>query len=311
MKAFLMIGLLILASMLGSCVLPVQGTPPPQTLAPGAIYTQAVQTVQAQLTAAFFTPTPGEPTRTVTPPVPTMALVSPEVTQTISVTISSTVTLALPDIPPLTAEFTITPPPPSETPLIVASDPRLNLGPVDFSDPFDSAVNWALTVDDHIQMQVIDGAMILTAFNPGMYNGWGFSWPFLRDFYLEIHATTGETCAGRDRYGIMFRAPDANRGYLLGISCGGEYALWYWNGDREINIVNWTSSPEISKGPNQVNRLGIRAQGDRLGIFVNGALLQEILDSTNLEGYFGLFIGAGQTAGFQVKVDNLEYWELE
>ena len=308
MKTYRIAGYLLLVSLINSCVLPVQGTPPPDTLVPGFIYTQAVYTVQAQLTAAFYTPTITEPAFTGTPmePIETPSLA--ETTQAlITATPSPVVFTETADLPTTTATSTSVPP----TDAPVTTDLGQSLGEPDFFDPFDSGSNWALTNDEHIQMQVKDGQMVLTAYNPGAYNGWGFSSAFLHNFYLEIHVTSGGQCAGRDRFGIVFRAPDASRGYLLGVDCEGEFALWYWNGDREISILNWTQSEVILKGPNQVNRLGINAQDDRLGIYANGILLQEIQDSTNLEGYFGLFIGAGQTIGFSVQIDSLEYWEYK
>jgi hypothetical protein len=268
-------------------------------------------TVEAQLTAVFFTPTTEVLKPTENP--------TAELEASVQASATPAITSTLYEIPAFTETETVTP---EEiftatstaiqtNPNVETSDPRDNLGEPDFIDSFDSSVNWALTNDNFINMAIREGQLNLTAYQPGLYNGWGFSWPNLENFYLEIRTSAQVPCGGRDRYGVIFRAPDVYRGYLLGFSCAGEYALWYWNGDREISIIGWTESSAILNGPNQENRLGIKAQGDHLAIYANGVLLQDLLDSTNLEGYFGLFIGAGQTVGFSIKVDSLEYWVLD
>jgi hypothetical protein len=171
------------------------------------------------------------------------------------------------------------------------------------------AQNWPIYTDDHVGFEVKDGQMVLTAFNPDFYNGWMLSWIEPMDFYLEITGTHG-ACSGRDRFGVVFRAPDGNSGYLFGFSCDGRYSLWYWNGKEETDLVDWKSDSFILAGEGKTNRLGVLADGSRIALYANGNLLTEIQDSTSGQGGVGLFVGAVETENYMARVDELAYWNL-
>jgi len=69
---------------------------------------------------------------------------------------------------------------------------------------------------------------------------------------------------------------EADRGYLFGISCDGQYSLRKWDGkagDKGVMtvLVNWTASPSIQAGSNKTNTIGFMAVGDRLILYANGA----------------------------------------
>ncbi len=144
-------------------------------------------------------------------------------------------------------------------------------------------------------------------------DGWRLSWPRIGDVYLEMTAVTG-TGSGTDHYGLIFRVPDidaADRGYLFGVTCDGRYSLRAWDGEEMTSLVRATSHPSIRAGSEQTNRVGVMAQGDRLRLYVNGVLLQEIRDETfTAEGGFGVFIGARTTSGFSIEVTEVAYWDI-
>jgi hypothetical protein len=75
-------------------------------------------------------------------------------------------------------------------------------------------------------------------------------------------------------------------------------------------LIPWTPSPQIIKGPDQTNRLGCMAEGNKLSLYANGKLLATIEDDTYPEGGIGLFVGAVKTEGFTVLFDEVAYWEL-
>ena len=147
--------------------------------------------------------------------------------------------------------------------------------------------------------------------NPEAVDEWGFSnQPALKDFYLEIVAKTVDACSGLDRYGVLVRAPDTNKGYVYGFSCDGRYRLYQWDGKNYQAIQEWKASGLITAGPGQTNRLGIWMKGDTIRLYANRKLLAEFKDDTYNEGRFGLFIGSGETKDFQVDVDEVDYWKL-
>ena len=76
-------------------------------------------------------------------------------------------------------------------------------------------------------------------------------------------------------------------------------------------LLGMPFSEKIHKGPNQTNTLGIWIKGPIIRLYVNNNLLEEINDSTLLNGgHFGLFINARQTPGFTIYMDEISYWIL-
>ncbi len=108
----------------------------------------------------------------------------------------------------------------------------------------------------------------------------------------------------------MVRAPDANQGYFLELSCGGQYKFQRWDGSKFLTLVNWTENSAIKSGSGQENRLGLKAEGDRFTFYANGVKIGEASDASYAEGRYGLFVSASSTPGFTVEVDEVDYWTL-
>jgi len=300
---------LILVLLLSACKLPASGVTPPATEA-DIVYTQAVETVSAELTRAVGqTPTAVVPTKgssgedLATPqeaaPTALAATETPQSTVVEPVKQEATATVAL----------TVTP---TEKPgaTLPASDPRTGLGSPTFEDTFDTGENWPLYIDKHGSFEIKEGKLTMTAFWADYYNSWMLSWPNLEDFYLEA-TVSAEQCSGKDRYGLIFRAPDSIQGYLFAFSCDGRYSLWYWDGKAETDVIDWTESPEIQVGVGKTNRLGVKAQGNKISLYANGVLLKEVQNSVFLKGYFGVIIGSAQTEDFTASVEKIEAWEIK
>lgn len=260
------------------------------------VYTQAAETIVAQLTQIVLPPTP---TSQLVQPTATAEIPQPGATQT--------------DVPTSTPTITLTPEP-SVTPELIAtmtpasSDPRDLLGEPDWSDTFRNDSNWSEYEDENVRFRIGENRMLMAALQANFRDNWIISWPTLDDIYLELTATSDD-CAGLDRYGLIFRT-DAEEGYLFGVSCDGRYSLRAWDGTEFSELVDWTSSQAILSGANQTNRLGVRAVGEKITLFVNGARLADVEDTSFDEGSFGVFIGAAETEGFQVQASEVAYWTL-
>jgi len=213
--------------------------------------------------------------------------------------------------PSLTPSLTITP---SFTPAVTLSDtdPKSGLGDPAWRDTLTDRDNWPLYEDGHVRFEIEDGELNMTAFNADYWNGWMLTWPVITDFYLEANVTSGE-CAGLDAYGVLARVArtdQGQKGYLFGFSCDGRFSLRTWDGESYTMLTEWTSSIHIVSGANQTNIIGIWAEGDRLKLYANGNLLTEVVDGVYDKGMFGVFVGAVETAGLQVMVDEIAYWNL-
>ena len=301
---------MLILGILSACSMPspsTVGSVTPQ-MTPSSVFTEAVETVVAQLTqvaASNPTEVPTQPPQpTSLPPASTPAQTKPTSAPTAVPPTASPV--ATQTLAPTTVSATQPVAPTSTT---VASDPKLSLGSPTWVDNFENEKNWALGTDQVTSMEVKNGKLVMTAFTPNSHYGWALTWPNVTNFYLEFSATT-QTCNGGDFYGVTFRAPDANRAYLLGFSCDGKYSFFIWNGQKQTRFINWTTNSAIVSGSNQTNRLGVKAVGNTFTFYANGIKLGEASDKTFDKGFFGVFIGSAKTANFTVKANFLQYWAL-
>lgn len=269
--------LIVLTILLAGCNLP---SSPSATATPDAIATR----VSDLLTKV--------PTATATAVIVPSATSAPEATATV-------------EIPTLTLTSTSTTPTSTTAPTD-ANDPP------DWSDTLDGGKAFYKYENDNTRVTQEGGHLALTGINA---NGWlGWSLTFSRkpgDFRLEVVFTT-QTCSGTDLYGVIFRAPNANAGYFYGVTCDGHYNLHArdFENDTDTVLINSTIGTGIKPGSNQTNRLGIRAEGDKISLYANDTLLQEINDSTYTSGNLGAFVAANETTGFTVWMEQISLWNI-
>ena len=241
------------------------------------------------------------------PPYVALPTEAPSATATLEMTFTPTATQDLTLTPSATPEVTTT-----ITPTPLSGDTNLPTGDPDWKDTFNSGANWPLYEDEHVRFAVKDGKAVMTALNADYYEGWMLTWPDLSDFYLEGIFKSGE-CSGLDRFGLMARSTAPNEvyvGYLYAISCDGRYSLRSWNGEKFNEIIPWTANEAIQIGANKTYRLGMRAEGSQLMLYVDGKRLAQLSDNAYTKGKFGVFIGAAQTANLKVEVEEIAYWTL-
>jgi hypothetical protein len=110
---------------------------------------------------------------------------------------------------------------------------------------------------------------------------------------------------------LIFRSPDNNAGYVYALTCQGQYYLWAWDGENGVTLLRPTNSTQILPGANQENRIGVKADGKTLDLYINGVLQTRVTDEQFLErGKFGTAILALDNQPFTVFFDNLTMWEL-
>jgi hypothetical protein len=210
-------------------------------------------------------------------------------------------------VPTITTTPTIT-----ETPTLAPEDPVLSLGVPSVKDTFDNGSIIYQYDEDDSSFQVEDGLFVVVAKKAISYETWSLSWEELKNFYLETTAIFGEECAGKDRYGMIFRAPDTDEGYLIMIACDGTYRLSKWESEDEkyTQIVPWAESEYINSGPGGQNRLGVRIKGTTITGYINGKKVFEVEDSTFAKGRVGLMVAASNTPGFTAYLSQVVYWKL-
>jgi hypothetical protein len=111
----------------------------------------------------------------------------------------------------------------------------------------------------------------------------------------------------------VFRSPRADAGYFFGVTCDGRYDLHTrdFTANTDNTLIDLVANGAIHPGSDQANRLGVLANGEKISLYANGILLQEITDSTYPDpGNFGAIVAANDTAGFTVKMDEISLWKL-
>ena len=194
---------------------------------------------------------------------------------------------------------------------VVEGVSELNLGAATWTDNLDNADNWYLLDTPNTKFTKGDGKLVMTSINPGGGEEWGLSdKPSMQDYYLQASFITGGSCSGLDRYGLLARAPDPDKGYVFEFSCDGHYRLYTWDGKNYNALQEWRVSSSILAGTNQTNVMGIYMKGTTLRLYVNGHKIAEFTDSMFDHGQFGLVIGSINTHNLSVSVDQVAYWEI-
>ena len=214
------------------------------------------------------------------------------------------------EVPPTATQ--VPTPTATDTPESIEGDPAELLGEPDGMDTYDSNTNWTLFNTECFQSEITGGKYVMTAKGLEGIICWEVSWPQIEDFYVDTMVLMPDQCQANDRFGMLFRAPDNNRGYQYGLTCDGKYSLTLWDGEKTTVLVEPTESEVINVGLDAVNRLGVAAYGSRYYLHANGVFLTEVFDTTfNDTGKLGYFVRASTTQGFVVEYDNLAVWQLD
>ena len=178
-------------------------------------------------------------------------------------------------------------------------------------ESFSEASYWYQYEDDKYEFEVKDGYMKMEGKQIDLFDAWVTAPVKLKNFYLEGTFKVDDTCGDWDRYGLLVRAPKPAYGYVFSFTCGGRFRLYYMDGDKYVAIQEWKASDAIVTGSNATNRMGVWMQGSQIRLYANGKLLGEYTDKAFDEGIIGVHLGSVDTPGLQVKVDEIQWWDLD
>ncbi|HSR46547.1 MAG TPA: hypothetical protein VLL77_01045 [Anaerolineales bacterium] len=251
-------------------------------------------------------------TLTAAPPLPATRTPPPSATPSLTITPTETWT------PSAIASGTAGPTPTITVQPLPTDDPRyglaLNLAVPDYSDDFSARYTWSEWADENVSNLWVDGRLKASDLLADPFVWWSATVPDAGagDLYAEVDAQI-QTCAGQDAAGLAVRVGGSawNSGYLLDISCDGQYRLRKLTEGSQSILRNWTASDAIVKGPNALNRIGFLARGPQLTPFANGKPLGDaVQDPSFAYGTFALYAWAQQTPGVVVYFDNFALWRL-
>jgi uncharacterized protein YraI len=196
----------------------------------------------------------------------------------------------------------------------IEGDPAAFLGEPSGADNFDTFNNWTLFDNKCFKSEITGTQYVMTAKGLAGIACWEVSWPLLENFYLETMVEMPQSCQPLDRFGVLFRAPDNNQGYLYGYTCDGQFTLTAWDGDETTSVlVPLTASSAIDASPGAKNRMGLLVQGADFYLYANGLFLAQAQDVTYLDpGKIGYYVRAAvEEQPFTVAYDYLKIWILE
>ena len=133
------------------------------------------------------------------------------------------------------------------------------------------------------------------------------------DFILEVD-TRFDSGPLTGQYGIIFRF-DNGKYYSFGINGRGWFTIRKHIEGKVYELIPLTETYILNKGYTS-NRLGIKAEGNTLSLYINGKMVRAIGDTSLTQGDIGFFVSRLEEQGFvkeqpvHVAFDNFKYREL-
>jgi hypothetical protein len=193
-------------------------------------------------------------------------------------------------------------------------EPAADLGNPDLVDALDNDDNWVTFPPGAatcFSSQIMDGKFWMTAVGREGRACWELTRQATVDFYVEATVQMPEECQADDRFGLLFRAPDLDKGYLYGVTCGGAHSFTAWTGEETLQLLPAHKSDRIRTAPGSSNRLGILVQETAYVFYINGSKVAEANDATFPgRGRLGFFVRSATAEGFTVAFDDLAIWML-
>lgn len=271
---------------LAACNLP--GTSQEGSQTTGQLYTQAAETIIAQLTSQATAPQAG-----VSTPIPADTLAVPGLTMV--------ATTPSPTAPTSTATPTMTPEPtatltPSPTPVLI------------FQDDFSKDRNWFLEKSKDFGFEYADGGyrVYVNLLNAPV---WSVRGKDLADVRLEVDATrTGGAQNGY--FGLVCRHQDENNYYSLVIGSDGSYGFMKMKDGEHDFVKEGKDEANVILRGEETNHLRADCIGNTLTLHVNDQKLLEVQDDDFASGDVGLLAGTRMTrGGVEVLFDNFAIYQ--
>ncbi len=166
--------------------------------------------------------------------------------------------------------------------------------------------SWELESDESGSTTIVPEQLLIEVNSSNLVQYAMLKEPVVGDFSLEVD---GRLLSGSSQssYGVLFRMQGPQQFYRFEITTDGMYVIERHDrgGSRLMFAGDWRDSSSINQGPNVINRLGVRAQGSNISVYVNDTLLAEVMDGTYPSGNIALDGGTFETAPVQIAFDNL------
>jgi hypothetical protein len=254
--------------------------PDTPTALPNILFTQAAETIMAQIShdlpTATITPTPRPPTNTPTP----------------TLTYTPTTTFTPTEIPPATGTPTLTP---TVTPtLFGVTAIKDDFATTDTGWPVVDSPNYRMGYRD-FAYQIYVGTVTSPIYS---VRSWNYD-----DVQIEID---GQMREGPEDgyYGVVCRFTEGGNYYAFVISPDNTFSIFKAKGGAFEVLTEGQADPGAINGEDQFNRVRGECVGTTLRVYSNFRLLGEAVDTEYKAGGVGLIAGTRYVGGVDVRFDN-------
>jgi hypothetical protein len=243
------------------------------------IYTQAAETLSAQLTTLAPSTPIGAPAETGQTP----GLQQPGPTTQSTPTLSPTPT--------------VTP-----TPSLTPTQPAVLV----FEDDFSEENNWYTEQNNRFSLELIDGGYKISI-NIKNAPIWSTRDQVFDDVIVEVD-TTRLSGAKSGYSGLVCRHQDGENYYALVISGDGTYGIAKMQ-DGEFEFIKEGSDQSGVIKSGAANRVRAECIGETLSLYANGQLLLQVQDDDFASGSVGLLAGTRMEVPFEAIFDNFAIYQ--
>jgi hypothetical protein len=196
-------------------------------------------------------------------------------------------------------------------------DPNQNLGDLRFEDRFDGSNGWLWGyIEEGVVSFTQDNGAVLARLEAAD-KGWRISLGpdafTAGDQQVQLTARS-EICADQDEWGLLFRGAlnsnDKFDGYVVKLNCAGQVSVDRLTNNKSASLLGWTIAEAAKAGAGVENTLLVWADTSELRIYVNGAYVVTIQDTTYPSGEYGLFVNDRTHGNAQFRFTDLRVFDI-
>ncbi|MFW5713543.1 MAG: hypothetical protein ACOCYU_02610, partial [Brevefilum sp.] len=169
----------------------------------------------------------------------------------------------------------------------------------------DNDNGWALFEDSRGRVNLINGQMVFEITGERL-----IYWTTLPNQYEKLIMAAAPqiiNSAGDGDFGFICGYEDVDNFTALEVSEDGYYAIWKYDNDEYVSLVEWTYADEIVAGGPFT--LAAYCGPDRLALALNETLLAETVDPNYQPGRVGLVAGCWDNPDLRLGFENFNIFE--
>lgn len=154
---------------------------------------------------------------------------------------------------------------------------------------------------DNATYKFVDGVYSVSAKKPNL-----IVWQKIKGDYGNAAISLDTTINGpsESAAGLLFRYQDDKNFYLFTVTGDGRYGLDMYKDDKLTTLIDWTELSAINAA-GELNSLRVETVGDKIRLYANDKLLDEISDDTFKRGKTAIALNTFDDPKLTVAFDNL------